>query len=147
MTTVRSTIEAPVDAVWEALIDVRTYPDWLVGARKIRSIDEGWPSPGTAFHHTVGIGGPLVIKDRTRSEGAVPNQSLHLDVRAWLLVHGKVHFDLRPDGAGGTEVIMEEHPIGIHRLLAPVLAPMAVARNKASLDKLEHRVRERIGEE
>ena len=42
---------------------------------------------------------------------------------------------------------MEEHPIGVHRLLAPLMSPLALARNRASLEKLEHRVRERIGRE
>lgn len=145
MSTAHATIDAPLEDVWEALIDVRTYPDWLVGARRIRRVDDGWPAPGTAFHHTVGIG-PLTISDRTRSDDVDAPTMLVLDVRALPLVHGKVHFALRrtPDG---TEVEMEEHPIGIHRLLAPLMSPLALARNRASLEKLEHRVRERIGRE
>lgn len=145
MSTVHTTIDAPLDDVWEALVDVRTYPDWLIGAREIRRIDDGWPAPGTAFHHTVGVG-PFTISDRTRSDAVESNRVLALDVRAWPLVHGKVRFELRP-AAGGTEVEMEEHPIGIHRVLAPLMSPLALARNRASLEKLEHRVRERIGRE
>jgi uncharacterized protein YndB with AHSA1/START domain len=147
MSTVHATIEAPIDDVWEALVDVRTYPDWLIGARKIRAIDDDWPAPGTAFHHTVGLGGPLTISDRTRSLAVEPKRRLVLDVRAWPLVHGEVTFELRTAGDGTTEVALEEHPVGIHRLFTPLLAPMAAARNKASLEKLEHRVRERIGRE
>lgn len=145
MSTVHATIEAPPEEVWEALVDVRTYPDWLIGARKIRSIDDGWPAPGTAFHHTVGLVGPLTISDRTLSEGADPNRSLWLDVRARPLVHGKVRFELRPTPKG-TEVKMEEHAVGIHRLFAPVMDPLAAARNRGSLEKLKKLVGERSGQ-
>lgn len=145
MSTITVTVDAPPEDVWEALVDVRTYPEWLIGARKIRSVDEGWPAPGTAFHHTVGLGGPLSISDRTVSEGSEPNRLLRLDVRAWPLVHAKVRFALKPAGGGRTEVEMEETPTGIHKLFAPVMSPLAMGRNRASLEKLEDRVRERMG--
>lgn len=146
MAKVHATLAAAPEEVWEALVDVRTYPDWLIGARKIRSVDDGWPAPGTAFHHTVGLVGPLSLSDRTLSEGAEPNRSLALDVRAWPLVHGKVRFDLRPTPKG-TEVTMEEHATGIHRLLGPVMDPLSMARNRTSLEKLERVVRQRSGAE
>ena len=144
MSRVQTTIEAPLDDVWEALVDVRTYPTWLIGARRIRRIDEGWPAPGTAFHHEVGVGGPFKIADRTRCLEIVPRQRLVLDVRALPLLHGKVTFELRDNG-NGTVVDMEEHPIGVYRVLAPALAPLTRARNSASLQSLEERVRERAG--
>ena len=142
MTTVRTTIDAPVEEVWDALVDVRTYPHWLIGARRIRRIDDGWPAPGTAFHHEVGIGGPLTIRDRTRSEIVEPGRRLQLDVRARPLLRADVTFELTPT-AEGTEVSLEEHPTGWHRLLAPLLAPLVMARNQASLGKLSERVAER----
>ena len=141
MSTVRARIDAPAQDVWDALIDVHTYPDWLIGARQIRAVDDLWPAPGTAFHHTVGVG-PVTISDRTRATGLEPGRCLDLDVRAWPLLRGKVTFRLTPED-GGTEVAMEEHPVGIHRLLAPLLSPLAMARNRASLEKLRTRVRER----
>lgn len=145
MSTVHATVDAPAADVWETLIDVRTYPDWLIGARKIRHVEDGWPAPGTAFHHTVGLGGPLQISDRTMSEGSEPNRLLCLDVRAWPLLHAKVRFELRPVDAKRTEIEMEETPTGVHRFFAPVMSPLAMARNRASLGKLEERVRERMG--
>lgn len=143
MTTVHATIEAPPGDVWEALVDVRTYPTWLVGARKIRRIDEGWPAAGTAFHHEVGLGGPFTIADRTRCVSIDAPRCLELDVRARPLIHGTVTFELKASGDGATEVTMDEHPVGVHRLLAPVLVPLTQARNRASLAMLEDRVRER----
>ncbi len=135
MATVRTTLAATVSEVWEALVDARTYPHWLIGAQRIRRVDDGWPAPGTAFHHEVGLGGPLTIADRTRCVSLDPQRCLELDVRAGPLIHATVTFRLVPM-AGGTEVSLEEHPIGVHRVLAPVLAPLVAARNKGSLEKL-----------
>lgn len=139
MATVHTTIAAPVAEVWDALIDPRTYPHWLIGARRIRRVDEGWPAPGTRFHHEVGLGGPLTIKDSTRSEAVDHGQRLELDVRARPLMRANVTFALRstPDG---TEVTLEEHPTGWYRALAPLLAPLVMARNRASLEKLDQQV-------
>ncbi|MFP5256646.1 MAG: SRPBCC family protein [Acidimicrobiia bacterium] len=144
MTTVETTIAAPRAEVWAALVDVRTYPRWLVGARRIRSVDDGWPQPGRAFHHVVGVG-PITIADATRSVAVDPERRLELVVRARPAIEATVVFELS-DAPEGTLVAMEEHPIGLHRLLAPVLAPLTQARNRASLKRLEDRVRERVAE-
>lgn len=129
--------------MWDALVDVRTYPTWLIGARRIRSVDEGWPAPGTAFHHVVGIG-PLTIADATRSVAVEDSRRLELEVRARPAIVATVVFELR-DVPEGTEVTMEERPTGVYRLLAPLAAPLAQARNRASLASLEERVRDRLG--
>ncbi len=142
MTTVQTTIEAPLEVVWDAVVDVRSYPTWLIGARRIRRVDPDWPAPGSAFHHEVGFG-PIRIADRTRCDAIDPPRRLELDVRALPLVHGKVTFELTPS-SGSTDLTMEEHPIGLHRLLAPLAAPTTLARNRASLAILEQRVRERM---
>jgi uncharacterized protein YndB with AHSA1/START domain len=142
MATVHTTIAAPAAEVWDALVDVRTYPRWLIGARRIRRVDDGWPAPGTAFHHEVGLGGPLTIRDRTRSEAVDEGRRLELDVRARPLLQANVTFELRSTPEG-TEVTLEEHPTGWYRLLAPLLAPLVLARNRASLEKLDERVTER----
>lgn len=143
VTTARVTIDAPLPEVWDVVVDARSYPEWLVGARKIRAVDDGWPAPGTAFHHEVGVG-PLRIADRTRSIGVEENRRLKLDVRALPLMHGEVTIELRPS-PGGTEVALEEHSIGWHRFLAPLVATLGLARNHVSLDNLGDCVRERSG--
>ncbi len=142
MTRCTRTIAAPREQVWDALVDVRTYPHWLVGARRIRRIDSAWPQPGSSFHHVVGFG-PIKIADKTTSVAVDPQRHLELEVKARPAIRATVVFDLRDSPTGGTEVEMEEHPIGIHRLLAPLVAPITQARNRASLEQLETRVRDR----
>jgi uncharacterized protein YndB with AHSA1/START domain len=145
MTAVTATLEASRPEVWDALVDVRTYPTWLLGARRIRHVDEGWPAPGSAFHHVVGLGPALEIRDRASSVAVEEGRRLELEVRARPLIRATVVFELQ-DSPDGTEVTLEEHPIGLHRLLAPVIAPLTVARNRASLARLEERVRARAGD-
>src|SRR3546814_254223 len=142
MSSVSATIEAPVSAVWAALVDPDTYPDWLIGARRIRRVEDGWPRPGTSFHHVVGLGGPLSIADRTTALEVQDQRLLKMEVRARPLVHGSVTFTLEPaDGGRSTTVTVEEHPVGLHRVLTPVLTPLAAARNRTSLEKLERTIR------
>lgn len=144
MTTVKANLDAPVAQVWATLVDATSYPRWLIGARRIRRVEDGWPAPGTAFYHEVGPGGPLTISDLTRSLEVDDQRLLKLDVRARPLVRAEVTFELRALAAG-TEVTLEEHPVGWHRLLAPALSPMIMARNRASLEKLAQAVRASTG--
>src|SRR3546814_12648700 len=96
MSAVSATIEAPVSAVWAALVDPDTYPDWLIGARRIRRVEDGWPRPGTSFHHVVGLGGPLSIADRTPALEVQDQRLLKMEVRARPLVHGSGTLPLDP---------------------------------------------------
>lgn len=124
------------------LADPETYPDWLVGAHEIRSVDDDFPAPGSDFHHEVGAGGPVTVPDRTTSLEAEPARSLVLLVRARPLFEGVVRFELRP-AADGTTVRMDETPLGVLRWLSPVLAPLLRARNARSLDRLRDLVERR----
>ncbi len=37
MAATRQRIQAPIDVVFDVLVEPRTYPEWLVGARDIRA--------------------------------------------------------------------------------------------------------------
>ena len=47
----RITVRTDPEAVFEVLDDPYAYPRWVVGARRIRSVDAGWPAVGSRFHH------------------------------------------------------------------------------------------------
>jgi uncharacterized protein YndB with AHSA1/START domain len=101
-------IDAPRAAVFGVLTEPSTYPDWLVGARRIRRIDGEWPQPGSSFHHSVGFG-PLLIHDRTEVVGLERPSLLVLDARAGPLGRAGVRFRLLPTGTG-THLRMNEEP-------------------------------------
>jgi len=54
MSTVTHRFDHPVAVVFDALADPRTYPQWLLGAKEIRSIDPTWPAPSSSFRHQIG---------------------------------------------------------------------------------------------
>src|SRR3954468_7397574 len=84
----------PIGEVFDALADPHTYPSWLVGCREIRKVDDGWPAPGSRFHHRVGLVGPLTVNDDTESLEIESPRHLALEVRFRPLGRGRVAFPL-----------------------------------------------------
>jgi hypothetical protein len=142
MTTVTHPTSASTDAVWAVLAAGWRYADWVVGAKRIRAVDDGWPEPGTRFHHKVGVG-PVDIEDSSVSEAMDAGRALSLRVKAFPAGAARVRIVLR-DG----EILMEEHPIEgpARRFDNPVLRALLKLRNKESLRRLA-RIAEREAEE
>ena len=139
MAIVRQTIDLPVAEVFEALVTPATYPHWLVGAREIRAVDDDWPQPGSAFHHRVGVAGPLTIADLSKVVEIDAPRLLSLEVRARPLGRGRATFRLHPvdeHGERATEVELDEVPLGLLAHAAPLLDPLTVRRNQRSLEQL-----------
>ena len=106
-------INAPPAAVDAVLEDPTTYPSWLGGARRIRSVDRGWPQVGRGFDHEVGAG-PVEVHDRTVVTGRRPGRELRLLARARPLLVAEVRFELAPI-EGATRLEMTETPLGAYR--------------------------------
>jgi uncharacterized protein YndB with AHSA1/START domain len=137
MTTTARDIAAPIEAVWAVLADAGCYHRWVVGAKEIREADDGWPAPGTRFHHSLGWG-PFSLQDDTKSLHAEAPRRLVMEARARPLGRARVELVLeRLDGA--THVTMEETVVApsVLRLCNPVLAPLVRARNAESLRRLD----------
>lgn len=135
----RVVIEADRDRVFAVLLDPRTYPDWLVGAQAIRSVDAQWPDVGTRFHHRIGWG-PLAIPGSTTVRRVEPGELLELGAGMGLLGEALVTFQLRAT-SGGTEVTVEEEPDqGPVRIAWSIAAPVMRfglwGRNAVSLSSL-----------
>lgn len=139
-------IKAPPEEVFAVLADPYSYPDWLIGAANIRDADHNWPSPGTVFHHTVGIR-PFAIPDVTRVVDVEPFRSLRLSVRARPLVAAEVLFTLVGDGERCTVSIEEEPTLRIlGNVVRPLVDPVIHHRNHRSLERLERVVLRRRAE-
>jgi uncharacterized protein YndB with AHSA1/START domain len=133
-----------LDEVFAALVDPRTYPHWLVGARDIRAVDADWPKIGTKFHHRVGLVGPLKMADSSKVLAVESPEYLSLEVRVRPLGRARATFRLA-EPAGGresaaaeprTRVEFEEVPLGRLKWFQWALDPLAAVRNRRSLDKL-----------
>ncbi len=147
---VRQLVAADVERTFAVVSDPTTYPAWLYGARRIRSVDEGWPAPGSRFHHHVGPVLPVVIADSTEVIEIEPPHRLVLEVRFRPVGVAVVTFELGPAGddaaptAGAgpmTEVCMQERPQGRLALFTPLLAGPFALRNVLSLRALDRYLR------
>ena len=137
MTVVRRRTSAPPDAVYAVLADGWRYADWVVGAKTIREVDDTWPAVGSRFHHKVGVG-PVELRDSSVCEAVDPGHALSLRVKAFPAGAARVRIVLEPTGDGGTEIIMEEHPLEgfARRFDNPVQRAALRVRNIESLRRL-----------
>ena len=127
----------PAAAIWDALADPGAYGYWVVGSKRIRDADPGWPRPGTRFHHTIGVG-PLTVDDHTESLESEPGRLLRMRAKGRPLGTAQVTMQLTPRD-GGTLVRMTEDPDGLTSLLAlnPLVHLATKLRNAESLMRLE----------
>ena len=129
-------IKTTPDRVWAVLADGWLYPLWVVGATRMREVEEGWPSIGSKIHHSVGVW-PLVLNDDTEVLECEPQHLLKLRARGW--PPGEADVVLRLTAvSGGTEVeMLEDITAGPARFVPkPVRAPLITWRNTESLRRL-----------
>ena len=60
-------VSATPEQVWDVLADGWLYPVWVVGASRMREVEDAWPAPGSKLHHSVGT---LAAADRRQHRGA-----------------------------------------------------------------------------
>jgi uncharacterized protein YndB with AHSA1/START domain len=135
-------LPAPPEEVFDVLADPETYPEWLVGAQRIRSVDSDFPAPGSKFEHSVGASDEASVDDRTEALGADPPHRLDLFVHAGPF-HGIVDFEVEPCDGGTSRVRFREAATGALAVLTPLLRPIVYARNGRSLKRLAEFVSER----
>jgi uncharacterized protein YndB with AHSA1/START domain len=140
-------IEAAPSDVFDVLVDPQAYIDWVVGSKDIRDVDEGWPTPGTRFHHTLGAG-PFTLKDTTKVLRFERPSLLELEVRFRPAGVGVVRLDLEPAYSGRcTRVRLTEtfERGAAARWWSPGLDQLTRIRNAWSLRRLRRIVLEREG--
>lgn len=138
MATNETTIDTPPERVFDVLREPRHYADWVVGAKKIRGSDPGWPAQGTKFHHTVGFG-PLTLSDETEVLEVEPDRRLVLKAKTRPLGTARVELELLDAGQGRTRVVMTEGPGDpLSRIVFNPLADLALkGRNVEALRRLK----------
>lgn len=129
-------IHCTPEQVFDVLSDGWSYASWVVGASRIRDVDEAWPAVGTRIQHSVGSW-PLLIDDNTEVEEMSAPSLLQLRVKAWPTGEGRVRMTCQP-AADGCEVVMEEEAVSGPAVLIPrpVQDAMLRARNVEALKRL-----------
>lgn len=112
-----TTVRATPDEVWSTLADGWSYALWVVGASRIRSVDDTWPAEGSSIHHSVGVW-PLLIDDRTTVLSSVPGRRILLRARGWPLGEAEVDITLTASGSG-TEIAIAEKPTAGPGVIVP----------------------------
>lgn len=131
-------VDATPEAVFAVLSDPSSYADWVVGASEVHGADPGWPAPGTAFDHRVGVG-PLTLADHSEVEECKPPRLLRLLVKARPLSQAHVVLRLEPRGARGARVAMDEFAADARSrvLFNRLTDPLLHLRNAESLKRLK----------
>jgi|GEM_PF-299517 uncharacterized protein YndB with AHSA1/START domain len=141
----RRRFDAPAEQVFDVLLDPTAYVEWVVGARKLRAIDDAWPAPGSAFHHELArsSGG---LRDKTVLVSLERPTSIVLKAYARPVGIADVALHIAPDDTGCIVTIEEKLAEESGRsALNPVVRPLLHLRNVESLRRLEVTVAERVG--
>jgi hypothetical protein len=124
------------EEVFAVLHDGWLYPLWVVGASRMRSVDRGWPAPGTKLHHSFGAW-PLLIDDTTEVLQIEPGRRLVLEARGWPIGSARVEITVEAAGDGSLVSIAEDVSDGPARLVPqPVRVAGIDVRNQETLRRL-----------
>lgn len=136
MASISRVIEASPDRVWEVLADGWLHPLWVVGATRMRAVDDEWPAEGSALHHSVGVWPVTINDDTVVLEVEVPRR-MRLQAKGWPAGEAEVILTLEPEGVH-TNVSMEERvTAGPGRLMPPPIEGALLRwRNRESLRRL-----------
>jgi uncharacterized protein YndB with AHSA1/START domain len=136
VTSVDRVMTAEPADVWAVLADGWLFPLWVVGATRMREVDDTWPQVGSRLHHSVGTW-PMLVDDTTTVVEVEPGRRLLLRARAWPA--GEAEVELRLDATGGgTAVTMVEDAVSGPGswVPPPVRSPMLRWRNVEALRRL-----------
>ncbi|MEJ3651856.1 SRPBCC family protein [Actinomycetes bacterium KLBMP 9759] len=133
----RHVTSASPDAVWAVLADGWSYPCWVVGAARMRSVSADWPAVGAVLNHSVGPW-PAMIDDKTVVRRCEPSRLLVLRGRAWPVGEAEIVIELAPADGGGCEIVLREDAVAGPGTLLPsvVRDPLIRLRNVESLKRL-----------
>lgn len=137
MSSVSQLFNTPAADVWRVIADGWLYSGWVVGASRIRAVDDTWPQVGSRLHHSVGAW-PLVINDSTRVTAVEPGKSLELVARGWPMGEAKVAITIQDQGDQCLVTIAEDAIRGPGKKVPKVMRdPMITVRNRETLKRLE----------
>ena len=138
MSTTTRSIAATPEQVWSVLADGWLYPLFVVGAARMRLVDEAWPAVGSQLHHSVGAW-PLMIDDTTEVLEVEPNKRILLLARGWPAGEAHVEIALRPEGPSTVVTMMEQATAGPGALIPKPVQDMQLhARNLEALQRLAY---------
>ena len=129
-------ISATPEQVWSMLADGWLYPLFVVGAARMREVDDTWPAVGARLHHSVGTW-PLLIDDTTEVLEVEEGKRLLLLARGWPAGQAHVEITLEPKGTDTLVTIVEQATAGPGALIPKAVQdPQLHVRNIETLRRL-----------
>ena len=136
MSTTSRPISATPEQVWSVLADGWLYPLFVVGASRMRDVDDTWPAVGSCLHHSVGTW-PLLIDDTTEVLEVEEDRRIVLKARGWPAGEARVEISLRPTADATVVTIVENATAGPGALVPkPVQDVQLHLRNTETLRRL-----------
>ena len=136
MSTTTRSVSATPEQVWKVLSDGWLYPLFVVGASRMRDVDESWPAVGARLHHSVGTW-PLLIDDTTEVLDVDEGRRLLLLARGWPAGQAHVDISLQPSGDTTVVTITEDATAGPGTLIPkPLRDAQLHLRNVEALRRL-----------
>lgn len=136
MSTTSRPISATPEQVWSVLADGWLYPLFVVGAARMRDVDDTWPAVGSRLHHSVGTW-PLLIDDTTEVLEVEEDRRIVLKARGWPAGEARVEISLRPTADATVVTIVENATAGPGALVPkPVQDVQLHLRNTETLRRL-----------
>jgi hypothetical protein len=114
------------------------YPAWVVGASRMRDVDDTWPLPGAELHHSVGVW-PALLDDTTVVEEWLPPHRMVMRAKGWPIGEARVTLRVR-SWADGAMVRIDEEPVRGPATLVPsfLTTPLLRLRNAETLHRLAY---------
>lgn len=102
----RREIAASPEAVFTVLANGWLFPVWVVGASRMRAVEDRWPAVGAKIHHSVGVW-PALIDDSTSMLEWDPPRRAVMQARLWPVGEATVALDVEPAASGCVVTITE----------------------------------------
>lgn len=136
MSTKRRVIHATPQQVWDVLADGWLYPVWVVGASRMREVDDHWPAAGSKLHHSVGVW-PALLDDDTEVLESSPPTRLRLRARGWPAGEAEVLIEIEAQGVECEVSITEDVVAGPGLAMPKPLRDVQIGlRNVETLQRL-----------
>jgi len=124
------------ETVFDVLADGWLFPTWVVGASRMRNVDENWPQVGSALQHSFGAW-PALINDETVVKEWDPPRRMVIRPKGWPIGEALVELDVKPRNTGCVVRIREKAVAGPGAFIPKSLLDLGLhARNVETLRRL-----------
>lgn len=136
MSVVERRTPATPNEVWSVLADGWTFGSWVVGASRVRAVDNAWPAQGSRVYHSVGTW-PAVLDDDTSVEAVEPERRIVMTARTRPVGEARVEITLHPEGEGTLIRMTEDFVRGPATVVPKPARQLAIRqRNSETLHRL-----------